>query len=270
MEYLCRILNANYKEIALGIPDKSVDLIIDDPPYNVPPLVVGPIEDYLLEMSRCLAESERVCKGTAYVFAYPEVASLLLPLACRSVPGVGKISTTGAFENGRLLAWHYKNKNAMHHRVIWSRSYESILMLWNGKDSNLVFNADEVRQPYLYPFKQGSFRKGGTGRYGPKDTRRNYHERGAWPRDIIEYAALSGGKGKSEGVGHPTQKPAGLIDKLIMASSKPGDTVLDWHAGSFTTAFCAQRLGRKWISCEINPEYCKIGTERLSKVQDGG
>lgn len=250
-----RVINDDWRTVARHIPDKSIPLVLHDPPYNVPPLPVLPMDQYLAQMQLCFAESSRVCCGTTYVFAYPEVACLLMPLACRS------------FEHGRLLVWHYKNKNAMHHRVLWSRSYECILMLWNGPDRNLTFNADDIREPYLYAHKQGSIRKGTPGRFGQQETIRNYHPNGAWPRDVIECPALVGGKAKAEAVGHPTQKPEWLIERLILASSNPGEIVLDWHAGSFTTAICAERLSPLWISCEIDPAYCALGEERLRKFR---
>jgi DNA modification methylase len=258
-----QIINKDWKEVAKELPDKSVNLIVDDPPYNVPPFVTGPMSEYLSEMAHCLRESNRVCSGTTYFFAYPEVACLLLPIACKNCPGAGAISGNGVFENGRLLIWHYKNKNAMHHRVIWSRSFECILMLWNGKDKDLVFNADDVRTPYIYRFKQGSKRKGTPGRFGERDTTRNYHDNGAWPRDVIECPALVGGKGKQEGLGHPSQKPEWLIEQLIKASSKEGDIVLDWHSGSGTTAAVARNLKRNYISCEIDKNFYDISVKRL-------
>jgi DNA modification methylase len=56
----------------------------------------------------------------------------------------------------------------------------------------------------------------------------------------------------TERTGYPTQKPSELVEKVISASSKPGDIVLDCFVGSGTTAICAQRLGRRWIACDIN------------------
>ena len=52
--------------------------------------------------------------------------------------------------------------------------------------------------------------------------------------------------------GYPTQKPAELVEKVITASSNPGDIVLDCFVGAGTTLLCAQRLGRRWIGCDIN------------------
>ncbi len=58
---------------------------------------------------------------------------------------------------------------------------------------------------------------------------------------------------------HPTQKPEALLKRIILASSNPGDIVLDPFAGSFTTGAVAVSSGRKFIGIEINSEYIKNG-----------
>ena len=63
----------------------------------------------------------------------------------------------------------------------------------------------------------------------------------------------------AESTNHPTQKPEKLIAKLILASSKPGDFVLDPFAGSGTTAVVANKLKRRFCAIELNQEYCCWG-----------
>jgi site-specific DNA-methyltransferase (adenine-specific) len=62
---------------------------------------------------------------------------------------------------------------------------------------------------------------------------------------------------------HPTQKPISLLQRIILASSNPGDLVLDPFSGTFTTSFVAKELGRRSIGIEIEDEYVKIGLRRL-------
>jgi site-specific DNA-methyltransferase (adenine-specific) len=62
---------------------------------------------------------------------------------------------------------------------------------------------------------------------------------------------------------HPTQKPIALLDRIIKASSNPGDVVLDPFSGTFTTSYMAKLLHRKSIGIEIEEEYLKIGLRRL-------
>ena len=63
---------------------------------------------------------------------------------------------------------------------------------------------------------------------------------------------------------HPSQKPETLLERIILASSNPGNVVLDPFAGTFTTCAVAQRLGRESIGIEMQPEYFKIGLRRLN------
>lgn len=62
---------------------------------------------------------------------------------------------------------------------------------------------------------------------------------------------------------HPTQKPEVLLERIIKASSNPGDIVLDPFSGTFTTSAVAIKLNRKTIGIEINPDYYKIGLNRV-------
>jgi site-specific DNA-methyltransferase (adenine-specific) len=62
---------------------------------------------------------------------------------------------------------------------------------------------------------------------------------------------------------HPSQKPIALLDRIIRASSNPGDLVLDPFAGTFTTCYTAQKLGRRSIGIELDEDYFRIGLRRL-------
>jgi site-specific DNA-methyltransferase (adenine-specific) len=62
---------------------------------------------------------------------------------------------------------------------------------------------------------------------------------------------------------HPSQKPQALLQRIIKASTNPGDIVLDPFSGTFTTCAVAKRLGRKSIGIELQEEYLKIGLRRV-------
>lgn len=68
---------------------------------------------------------------------------------------------------------------------------------------------------------------------------------------------------------HPTQKPEGLFERMILASSDPGDTVLDPFVGSGTALRVCQQTDRKGIGIDINPEYIKMTNERLAEPFTG-
>lgn len=72
---------------------------------------------------------------------------------------------------------------------------------------------------------------------------------------------------KVEG-GHPTQKPEYLLEKIILASTKEGQTILDPFCGSGTTGVVAVRYGRKFIGIDVNEEYLEMSKKRLEKITD--
>jgi site-specific DNA-methyltransferase (adenine-specific) len=85
--------------------------------------------------------------------------------------------------------------------------------------------------------------------------------KGKLPTDVWWHTIVSPtGKEKT---GYPTQKPAGILRRIIQASSKQGDTVLDFFAGSGTTGFVANELGRRFILIDQNPESIAVIKERL-------
>lgn len=73
-----------------------------------------------------------------------------------------------------------------------------------------------------------------------------------------------------EYVGYPTQKPMGLLERIIQASSNPGGVVLDCFAGSGTTAVAAEKLGRRWIAADINKGAVQTTMRRLRGLAEGG
>jgi hypothetical protein len=71
---------------------------------------------------------------------------------------------------------------------------------------------------------------------------------------------------KGEGLGYPTQKPLKLLERIVNASSNPGDIVLDAFCGCGTTLVAAQQLGRRWIGIDISPTACRVMAKRLKDV----
>ncbi|HVJ54391.1 MAG TPA: site-specific DNA-methyltransferase [Aliidongia sp.] len=69
---------------------------------------------------------------------------------------------------------------------------------------------------------------------------------------------------------HPTQKPEALLHRVLMAASKPGDTVLDPFFGTGTTGAVARRLGRRFVGIEQNEDYARLARERIAAVEPIG
>ncbi len=89
-------------------------------------------------------------------------------------------------------------------------------------------------------------------------------ELGKLPTDVWWHTIVSPtGKEKT---GYPTQKPEGILRRIIAASSKPGDTVLDFFGGSGTTAAVAAKLGRKFVTIDQSSDSIAVITDRLKQT----
>lgn len=142
----------------------------------------------------------------------------------------------------------------------YTRAHDNIL--WYVKSETAAFNLDAVRIPYsdktLSNFKGGI---GGSG-FGSGEL----NELGKVPEDFWEIAPAY--KSLNEVLPYPTQKPEALIKKIILGSSKPSDIILDCFIGSGTTAAVAQKLGRRWIGCDINKGAIQTTSKRLQTIID--
>ena len=127
----------------------------------------------------------------------------------------------------------------------WPRKHDTIL--WYAKGEDWLFDRDAIdRVPYLAP-----------GLVGPEKAARGKLPTDVWWMTIVP----PGGK---ERTGYPTQKPVRLLERIVAASSRPGDLVLDPYAGSGTTGLAAARLGRRWLLADRNPAAVEIARRRLA------
>jgi site-specific DNA-methyltransferase (adenine-specific) len=145
------------------------------------------------------------------------------------------------FLNEIIWAYDYGGKS----KSRWPAKHDTILV-YVKDPKNYYFNSEEVdREPYMAP-----------GLVTPEKI-----ERGKLPTDVWWHTIVSPtGKEKT---GYPTQKPVGILRRIIQASSKPGDVVLDFFAGSGTTGFVANELGRRFILVDQNPESIEVMKDRL-------
>lgn len=239
-----------------SLETRTVDLIFADPPYNIKKAEWDTFESqqaYVEWSVAWLEEAARVLKptGTLYLCGFSEiVADIRLP-------------ASRLFAGCRWLIWHYKNKANLGND--WGRSHESILHFRKTKD--LTFNIDDVRVPYSrHTRKYPEHPQAESSQYGNgKKHVWTPHPRGAKPRDVIEIPTTC--NGMNEKTPHPTQKPEELLRRLVLASSNPGDLVVDPFLGSGTTAVVAEQLGRKWKGCDLSIEYSQWAVKRISAVQ---
>lgn len=224
------------------LPDKSVRLIVTDPPYNLNK-DYGNNQDKLafdeyLEFSReWLTEAKRILTddGTIYIFMGMRYISYIYSILEQEL-GM-------AFNS--WITWYYtqgigKTKG-------FSPRHDDILM-FTKKPKKFVFHLDNIRVPQKY--------------YRSVNNMRGANPGNVWEFSHMHYCNKNRKK-------HPTQKPEGLYERMILASSEPGDVVLDPFVGSGTALRVCQQTDRIGIGIDINPEYIEMANERLLEKFDG-
>ena len=127
----------------------------------------------------------------------------------------------------------------------WPAKHDNILF-YVKDPKNYTFNREDIdRIPYMAP-----------GLVGPEKAKKGKLPTDTWWHTIVSPT----GKEKT---GYPTQKPLGLLRRIIQASSNPGDLVLDFFAGSGTTGVAAVELGRRFLLVDNNSEAIQVMVERL-------
>ncbi|WP_375447150.1 DNA-methyltransferase [uncultured Fibrella sp.] len=247
------------------LPDQSVDLVFADPPYNIKKAdwdTFASHEAYVAWSIQWIEQAARILKpsGTLYICGFSEILADLKGPSMRFFTGC------------RWIIWHYKNKANLGND--WGRSHESILHLRKSKSH--TFNINDVRIPYgehtlKYPtHPQAETSQFGKGReashvWSPNPNGAKPKDVMDIPEDLIEIPTTC--NGMHEKTPHKTQKPEELLRKILLASSNEGDTILDPFLGSGTTAVCADQLKRKWLGCDLSPEYIGWAVDRLELVE---
>ena len=123
-------------------------------------------------------------------------------------------------------------------------------IFWYAKSDTRIFNSNDMREPYK-----------------TKDERWHNHEEGKLLRDVWDDIPIINTM-STERTGYPTQKPEALLERIIRASSDEGDIILDCFAGSGTTAAVAEKLERRWISCDVGKLSIYTQQKRLLNLVD--
>jgi hypothetical protein len=166
------------------------------------------------------------------------------------------------FGPNRLLneiVWVYHGPSPI--RTAFKRKHDTILVYTKSKD--YTFNADAVRVPYD-PNTVKTFASSPKAGFGKVPDL----ERGKVPEDWWYFPVVA--RLHKERTGYPTQKPEALLERIIRASSNPGDVVADFFCGSGTTAAVAARLGRQWLACDNTPLAIATTYRRLLLEEEIG
>jgi len=256
------------------LPPESVQLIYIDPPFNTgkvqkrtqlktlrsktgdrigfqgrryATLTVGSrafsdaFDDYLTFLEPRLIEARRILSndGTLYFHIdYREVHYCKILL--------DGIFSRESFLNEIIWAYDYGARP----RNKWPPKHDNILV-YVKNPTDYIFNVDEMeRIPYMAP-----------GLVGPEKAARGKLPTDTWWHTIVP----TNGREKT---GYPTQKPLGILKRIVRASSRLGDTVLDFFAGSGTMGQAAYQAGRNFILVDNNPEALQVMAKRFETFED--
>lgn len=233
------------------LPDESFDLIFADPPYNLTKtfnrktFARQPVENYEKWLDSWISKLPRLMKSDASVYVCGD---------WRSSGAIQKILSRYFIVRNRITWEREKGRGAKNN---WKNSSEDI---WFATVSNTyTFNLDavKIRRQVIAPYKDANGK--------PKDWEdgeqgkiRITHPSNLWTDITVPFWSMP------ENTDHPTQKPEKLLAKNMMASSNPGDFVLDPFLGSGTTSVVAKKLGRHYVGIEEDKEYCCIAEKRLA------
>jgi modification methylase len=234
------------------IPDRSVDLVFADPPYNLQLATellrpnntrvdgvddawdkFASFEEYDRFTRSWLAECRRILK--------PDGALWLIG-SYHNVFRLGAALQDIGFWILNDVVWRKVNPMPNFRGRRFTNAHETLIWAARDQKSRYTFNYEslkasnddlQMRSDWLFPICSGPERL--------KD---------------------DGGR-----KAHPTQKPEALLHRILLATTSPGDIVLDPFFGTGTTGAVAQRLGRRWIGIERDPDYAKAAEERIARVK---
>lgn len=227
--------------------DKSVQLIFADAPYNIGKDFGNnsdkweSVHAYIEWCKTWIDECMRVLSdnGTMYFMT-----------ATQHMPYLDVFASEKYNVLCRII-WSY-DSSGVQSKKIYGSLYEPILMISKTSKSSYTFNYEDI----LVEAKTGAKRKLIDYRKNPPQP----YSSQKVPGNVWDFSRVRFKMDEYEN--HPTQKPEALLERIIKASSNPGDVVLDPFSGSFTTSAVAVRLGRVGVGIDMNEEYYEMGLRR--------
>lgn len=160
------------------------------------------------------------------------------------------------------VIWHYSGAGTP--KGCWAKRHDNLFLY--SKTSKYTFNADEVRTEYAATTVERFSHAINNVRNGINFGSQSLNPLGKYPEDVLDVSIEAPSANVNVRTGYPTQKPEALLEKLIKASSNPGDLVFDCFMGSGTTQAVAMKLGRRFIGADINLGAIQTTTKRLHAV----
>ena len=245
------LLKGDSIKILKTIPDNSVNLIFVDPPYNIGKNFNGYKDKW---------ESEEKYLKWCYewidlcIKKLKDNGSMYLMGATQFIPFFDIFLRKKMHILARIV-WHY-DSSGVQAKNYYGSLYEPILFAVKNKE-NYVFNAQDI----LVEAKTGAKRKLIDYRKAVPTVYNSVKVPGnVWYIPRVRFRM-------PEYEEHPSQKPEALLNRIILASSNPGDVILDPFSGTFTTSAVAMKLNRKSISIELDDDYFNNGIRRLTEIK---
>ncbi len=240
------IYHADCREILPLIPDKSIDLVLTDPPYNENYNYRGSDftdyrNDYYVWLEHLLIDSKRLLKGIGSIYWKHSSRQIdkMLPL----------LNKHFTFRN--LIIW-VSNSQA-HPQDNYDSYYEPIYYFTKSDDYTFNKRSELRKMPKDY--------WSGEGKEFVGLLVNCWYDIPKIQAGCLTPEGIHSGKEKS----HPSSMPTRLAERIINVSSNRDNMILDLFLGSGTTALASKILGRKCIGIEIEEKYCEIAKKRLSQ-----
>ncbi len=243
-------INQSINDASEFLPEKFVDLLFLDPPYNLTKKFntntfrATSHNEYAEWMYSWLSKLVRVLKPTAAIYICGD---------WRSSRAIQEIAEKYFIVRNRITWEREKGRGA---KANWKNASEDIWFCTMSEE--FTFNLDAVKlkrkviAPYTNNGKPKDWKKSDQGNF------RLTHPSNLWSDLTVPFWSMS------ENTEHPTQKPEKLLAKIILASTKKDDVVFDPFLGSGTTSVVAKKLGRKYVGIEIDEKFASISEKRLA------
>ena len=250
-----KVINQDFFSIVANLPTGFVDLLILDPPYNLSKSYDGRLfrekdeSDYRQWFSSLVRVAKPLMKkdSTIYVCSDWKTSILIAP-----------ILEANFWVRNRITWEREKGRGAAHN---WKNNAEDIWFCTVSEDYTFNLDAVKLKRIVRAPYRTES----GLPKDWNEEPTGNFRitsPSNLWTDISVPFWAMR------ENTDHPTQKPEKLIAKLVLASSKEGDTVFDPFLGSGTTAVVARKLGRRFVGVEQSRTYCCWALKRLQMASE--
>ena len=242
------ILEGENLDVLPQLPDGAFDLIYIDPPFNTGKAQVrqagrydDAFADYPAFLEPRLEHARRLLAdhGTLYVHLDPRESHYVKVL-------LDGLFGRECFLNEIIWAYDYGARTKRR----WPAKHDTILVYVRDRE-RYWFDSEEVdREPYMAPGLQKT----------PERAARGKLPTSVWWHTIVPTTSR-------EKTGYPTQKPEGIVRRMVTASSRPGGWCLDFFAGSGTLGAVCEQLGRQYVLVDSNPEAIRVAQERLGPAR---